>query len=313
MTEDRMFALAQALAVAKSRQDLPAAMELLHEEMVLETPAFGTLARGRAENERTLTRFFAAFPDYRVVLEGHAAGEDALVCWGTAQMTMTGDRFGASPNGRRAQVPVFIQFAFRDGLIAGERFFFDLSSLCAQSGVSTDAVRARLFGDAATAPTATTAAAGQVPTTPLLDIAVDLEPRLDFGGGPLGRRVLFGAAGGSFEGPRLRGEVLPGGGDWALFRPDGTMALDVRLTLRTDDDALVHMTYGGRWIVPPELRNEMADRTRRHHVDPARYYFRTNPLFETGDERYGWLNDVVSIGSGHLIEGGIAYAVSAVL
>jgi hypothetical protein len=65
-------------------------------------------------------------------------------------MTMTGDRFGATPNGRRAEVPVFIQFTFKDDLIAGERFFFDLSALCAQSGVSTDIVRRKLFGDTAT-------------------------------------------------------------------------------------------------------------------------------------------------------------------
>ncbi|QWG16835.1 ester cyclase [Bradyrhizobium sediminis] len=64
---------------------------------------------------------------------------------------MTGDRFGVVPNGRRAELPVFIQFAFEDDLIAGERFFLDLSALCAQSGVSTDAVRRKLFGDA-TAP-----------------------------------------------------------------------------------------------------------------------------------------------------------------
>jgi len=61
-------------------------------------------------------------------------------------MTMTGDRFGASPNGRRAELPVFIQFTFKDELIASERFFFDLSELCAQSGVSTDTVRQTLFG-----------------------------------------------------------------------------------------------------------------------------------------------------------------------
>ena len=96
-------------------------------------------------------------------------------------------------------------------------------------------------------------------TAPLFDIVVDLNPKLNIGDGPLGRRILFGAAGGTFEGPRLRGEVVPGGGDWALFRADGAMSLDVRLTLRTHDDALVHMTYGGRWITPPELRAEMAD------------------------------------------------------
>ena len=146
MDSDRMFELAQALAAAKSRQDVPAAMKLLHPEMLLESPAFGTAVRGTAANEKALHWFFASFPDYDVVLEGHAASRDALVCWGTVRMTMTGDRFGVVPNGRRAELPVYIRFGFRDDLIAAEHFFFDLSELCAQSGVSTDAVRAVLFG-----------------------------------------------------------------------------------------------------------------------------------------------------------------------
>lgn len=152
-----------------------------------------------------------------------------------------------------------------------------------------------------------------IKTAPLFDMVVDLNPRLNFGDGPVGRRILFGSAGGSFEGPRLRGTVLAGGGDWALFRPDGAMMLDVRLTLRTEDDALVHMTYGGRWITPPELRAEMADPAKRHQADPSRYYFRTNPLFETGAEKYAWLNDLVCVGSGYLIEGGVAYRISQVV
>jgi ketosteroid isomerase-like protein len=303
MDHHEMFSLARALAEAKSRQDVPAALGLLHRDMVLETPAFGTVARGPAENARALTRFFASFPDYDVVLHGHATDGETLTCWGTASMTMTGDRFGVVPNGRRAEVPVFIRFTFADGLISGERFFFDLSALCAQSGVSTDGVRRRLFGERM----------GEVATAHLFSMTVDLEPRRNIGDGPYGRRVLFGAAGGSFEGPRVRGEVLAGGGDWALFRPDGAMALDVRLTLRTDDGALVHMTYGGRWIVPPELRADLADPAGRHRVDPARYYFRTNPLFETGAEPYAWLNDVVGAGSGRLVEGGIAYEVAQIL
>jgi len=125
-------------------------------------------------------------------------------------------------------------------------------------------------------------AIGEIKTAHLFDIAVDLNPRLNIGSGSFGQRVLFGAAGGSFEGPRLRGEVLAGGGDWALFRPDGAMMLDVRLTLRTHDAALVHMTYGGRWITPAELRADMVDPIKRHQIDPDHYYFRTNPLFETG-------------------------------
>lgn len=148
MDSHRMLELAQALAVAKSRQDVPAALRLLHPNMLLESPAFGTKARGLAQNEKVLAGFFASFPDYSVVLEGHASNEEALICWGTVRMTMTGDRFGVIPNGRRAELPVFIQFAFKDDLIAGERFFFDLSALCAQSGVSTDTVRCKLFGEA---------------------------------------------------------------------------------------------------------------------------------------------------------------------
>lgn len=147
MHSDRMFELAQALATAKSQQDVPAAVRLLHEDMVLETPAFGTTARGIAENEKVLRRFFRAFPDYAVALHGHASNDDTLICWGTVRMTMTGDRFGVAPNGRRAELPVFIEFSFKDDLIARERFFFDLSELCAQSGVSTDVVRTTLFGE----------------------------------------------------------------------------------------------------------------------------------------------------------------------
>jgi predicted ester cyclase len=147
MTSNSMMDLAQALAAAKSRQDIPAAMKLFHKDMLLES-SFGTSARGLAANKAALETFFTNFPDYNVILEGHASNGETLVCWGIAQMTMTGGRFGAVPNGRRAELPVFIQFSFKDGLIASERFFFDLSELCAQSGVPTDTVRQKLFGAA---------------------------------------------------------------------------------------------------------------------------------------------------------------------
>jgi hypothetical protein len=153
---------------------------------------------------------------------------------------------------------------------------------------------------------------GDITTEHLFDMVVDLHDRISIGDGPYGRRVLFAAAGGSFAGPSLHGQVLPVGGDWTLFRPDGAMSLDVRLTLRTHDGALVHMTYGGRWIVPPHLRAAVADPALRVQLDPARYYFRTNPLFETGDRRYAWLNDIVTVGSGYLVDGGIAYKIAKV-
>ena len=146
MDGPRMIELVQSLATAKSRQDVPAALRLLHPDMLLETPAFGTEARGLIANERVLTRFFGSFPDYDVTLDGQANTEETLVCWGTARMTMTGDRFGVVPNGKRAELPVFLRFRFEDDLIAEEHFHFDLAALCAQSGVSADAVRRRIFG-----------------------------------------------------------------------------------------------------------------------------------------------------------------------
>jgi hypothetical protein len=147
---------------------------------------------------------------------------------------------------------------------------------------------------------------GDIRTAHLFDMVVDLDPPLPFGSGPFGRRVLFGAAGGTFHGPRLHGDVLPGGGDWALIGPDGTICLDIRLTLRTHDGALLYMTYGGRWVSPP-APDAMAD------PDPTRYYFRTTPLFETGAEPYAWLNGTVCVGSGYPVEGGLAYKISQIL
>jgi len=70
---------------------------------------------------------------------------------------------------------------------------------------------------------------------------------------PHGSRVTAPIAGGHFEGPRLRGKVLPFGGDWTLLRRDGILELDLRITLETDDGALIHMTSFGLRHGPPEV------------------------------------------------------------
>jgi hypothetical protein len=97
--------------------------------------------------------------------------------------------------------------------------------------------------------------------------------------------------GGSFEGDRLRGKVLAGGGDWVNARGDGTFVLDLRVTLETDDGARIHMTFTG-------VR------------DDANHYFRTVPRFETAEPKYAFLNRLLAVGIGetrpegpvHLIE-----------
>src|SRR3954447_9908818 len=96
---------------------------------------------------------------------------------------------------------------------------------------------------------------------------------------PHGARVTALIAGGQFDGPRLRGTVLPGGGDWTLLRGDGVLELDLRITLQTDDGALIHMTSFGLRHGPPAVIAAIA---RGDSVDPSSYYFRTTPRFETG-------------------------------
>jgi len=124
-------------------------------------------------------------------------------------------------------------------------------------------------------------------------------------GGPsgVGRRI-GNAPGGHFIGDRLRGTILPGGSDWQTERGDGTLLLDVRLLLRTDDDALIAMTYTGMRYGPAEA---MARLARGELVDPSDYYFRTFASFTTSAPAYEWLNRVQAIGVGHRLPEGPIY------
>ena len=127
---------------------------------------------------------------------------------------------------------------------------------------------------------------------------------------PHGTRVTAPIASGHFEGPRLRGKVLPGGGDWTLLRGDGVLELDLRLTLETDDGALIHMTSFGLRHGPPEVIAALA---RGARVDPSTYYFRTTPRFETGHPKYAFLNRLLAVSSGDRRPEGPIYTIDEIL
>jgi Protein of unknown function (DUF3237) len=120
-------------------------------------------------------------------------------------------------------------------------------------------------------------------------------PPREIGATPRGTRRFFAAIGGSFEGPRLRGEVLPDGGDWLLMRPDGVLEQDVRITLKTDDGAFIYVRYAGMRHATPKV---MAKLAQGESVDAKEYYFRIAPVFETGAEKYCWLNNILAVGVG---------------
>src|SRR2546423_13954314 len=110
---------------------------------------------------------------------------------------------------------------------------------------------------------------------PLMTLQVVVPPPQRLGAVPHGARVIAPITGGTFQGPRLRGKVLSGGGgDWTLLRSDGVLELDLRVTLETDDGALIYMTSFGLRHGPPETLAALA---RGEFVDPSRYYFRTAP------------------------------------
>jgi Protein of unknown function (DUF3237) len=127
---------------------------------------------------------------------------------------------------------------------------------------------------------------------------------------PHGTRVTAPIASGHFEGPRFRGRVLPGGGDWTLLRGDGVLELDLRLTLETDDGGLIHMTSFGLRHGPPDV---MAALARGESVDPSTYYFRTTPRFETGHPKYAFLNRLLAVSIGDRRPEGPIYTIYEIL
>ena len=87
---------------------------------------------------------------------------------------------------------------------------------------------------------------------------IDREMGVDVGTTPHGTRRIVYVKGGTFEGPKIKGVVLPGGGDWVTVRPDGASVLDVRLALRTDDGHIIYMVYRGIVFATPEVRERMS-------------------------------------------------------
>ncbi len=156
----------------------------------------------------------------------------------------------------------------------------------------------------------TTRTIADLKTEFLCEVSVDLEEPQPIGSTPHGIRQIFHVKGGSVEGPKIKGEVLPGGGDWLLFRPDGAGELDVRGTIRTDDGHLIYTYYHGIIHASPEVLQRAA---QGDAVDPSEYYFRTAPVYETGSEKYGWLNRVVAIGVGKMAPHWVGFSVYAVL
>ena len=139
------------------------------------------------------------------------------------------------------------------------------------------------------------AASGQTPASDLrseflMELLLDVDPQLD-----AGHTSIAPVTGGSFSGARLQGTVHAGGADW-ITQVSGHSSLDVRITLETNDGAIIYMTYKG--VV---ARSD------------AGLYWRVTPVFNTASEKHDWLNHRVFVGKSKQVEGKVAYDIFEIL
>ena len=139
-----------------------------------------------------------------------------------------------------------------------------------------------------------------------MTLTVDFAGMVSIGQTPAGLRRIAPVTGGHFAGERLNGKVLPGGNDWVVNREDGVMVIDVRLTLQTDDAALVYLNYQGRLLAAPEAMSRFA---KGALLNPDEYSLAMVAKFECGDSRYNWLNNVIAVGTGEQTSAGPVYSI----
>jgi hypothetical protein len=141
-------------------------------------------------------------------------------------------------------------------------------------------------------------------------IAVEFDAPRVVVDGPLGGRRVLHVTSGTFEGVALRGEVLPGGGDWLVARRDGSIELDIRFTLRTVEDEIIYFRGAGLFLASEAITARIRS---GENVPADQYYFRTSVLFEAGSARLSHLNQALHVGVGQRTAGGMitdVYSVS---
>lgn len=139
-----------------------------------------------------------------------------------------------------------------------------------------------------------------------------LNPPDVVGPAPGGFRQIVSVREGTASGPKINGTFLAGGGDWIRVRGDGVFELDVRATLRLDDDQLAYVTYGGIAAIAEDVFGRIVG---GEEVDGSEYYMRVTPRLETASEQYAWLNSALFVATARLGPGlaSVTYQVYQIL
>jgi hypothetical protein len=142
MSEREMLRLFEAHREAEAARDIDGILETFVEDCFLETTALGLRSEGReAVRAAYEQQFFKSFPDLAPEDEGIAVGDDVIAVWGTLRGTSRGEWLGVPPGGGAFAVPFANVVPFEHGLMAGERIYFDLASLCEQARIPLAEIR----------------------------------------------------------------------------------------------------------------------------------------------------------------------------
>jgi hypothetical protein len=136
-----------------------------------------------------------------------------------------------------------------------------------------------------------------IATAPKTRYAFSIKARVgpiqDLGQTARGHRRIIDILGGEVAGPMLDGEILPGGADWQIVRPDGTIEVVARYTIRSKAGALIYVQNEGLRVASPEI---LARMSRGELVPYDSYHFRTAPRFETSEPSLKHLERATFVG-----------------
>jgi hypothetical protein len=139
----------------------------------------------------------------------------------------------------------------------------------------------------------------ETPTAPQLEFSLELRvsigPTVDLGAGSFGIRRTVPITGGTFNGPSIRGRVLPGGADWQRVDAETLTLVDAHYVIETDDGVRIEVRNQGIRHGPPEVLARVVSGQR---VSPDEYYFRTNPRFNPPLGKHDWLKRSLFVGFG---------------
>lgn len=144
---------------------------------------------------------------------------------------------------------------------------------------------------------------------PLMKLQVEVEPVISAGPTPAGEVRVIPFKAGSFEGPDLRGKLLPGGTDWQQVRSDGVLEIRAHYMLETDQGERIEVVSRGIRDARPEVLDRMA---RGEPVAATEYYFRTHIRLSTAAPRLERLNRMLVVSFGERLKSAVLLQLYAV-